>query len=201
MKNILKCAALLGICLVAFGCGVLAEKSKNKGAGNAYDGEVPTNQMEASHYFGACHTSIQIPNEVSPSFLYDITVNEQEISFVLLDSYSKEKVSETKYDLSDIDYIPETVSQGLTVCDINRDGNDDFVFDLGRGFSGKIGYKACMVFAPDTFECVPIEEYELLNNPKFDDKTGIITTEQIPMEGEESIRHYVIDGHTLKEIE
>lgn len=157
---------------------------------SAVSPDLNTDLIEApiSRYFGS--------NSIDTDLLvYDIQVTrngspEIQITFK---QYLEDTVFQTlSYPLRE-DFMPETVRDGLEVMDVNKDGIEDFLFDLG--IYGKMRLKACMVYDHEAKKFVFVKDFEELNTPNF--VNGYFVTAPMPMDVPRTFDRYLLDGPML----
>lgn len=97
------------------------------------------------------------------------------------------------YELSE-DFNPETIRDGLEVLDVNGDGINDFLIDLG--IAGHMSFKACLVYDKTSGQYVFVEGFDELNAPRV--LEGYVVTSPIPMELPTTFYRYAIEGTELR---
>ena len=145
-------------------------------------------QAPISRYFGSNRTDTDL-------FIYDFQIIQGDIPEIQITfkNYSDDTIFQTlSYELRE-DFMPETVMDGIEIIDANRDGNDDFLFDLG--VYGKMRIKACLVYDDEKQQYVFIKDFENLNSPTF--VNGYFLTEKIPMDTAMTIERYSLEENML----
>ena len=138
-----------------------------------YDATTPDSEVETAlvaRYYG----SLDITD--APLFSYDISMvyhkphaaeeNEKtfEIHLRFYEFNSNTLVQELIYTAEKCLW-PESVDQGLLVEDVNGDGNDDILMDLG--IMGQMRHAVCFVYAPDNAQYVVVPGFDELNTPIY----------------------------------
>ena len=96
------------------------------------------------------------------------------------------------------DFNPVTITNGVDVTDMNQDGIDDFLFDLGA--YGKMNKKACLVYDNETQQYIFIEDFEELNSPIYLNGYGYFVTAPIPMDLPITYNRYSLDKTILNHV-
>ena len=92
-----------------------------------------------SRYFGSNRIAAEL-------LVYDIQVTQNDGSAIQITfkRYLDDTIFQTiTYPLRE-DFMPKTVMDGMEIMDVNSDGVDDFLFDLG--IYGQMRLKACLVY-------------------------------------------------------
>lgn len=153
------------------------------------DGSNPSMTQEPiARYYGNCHAGTDM-------LIYDFQIIQDtapvlQISFTnYLDDTDFQTLT---YQLRD-DFMPLTIRDGIEIMDINGDGSDDFLFDLG--VYGKMRLKACLVYDPEVKQYVFVDGFEELNAPIF--VNGYFITEPMPMDVPMTKEKYSVVGTAL----
>lgn len=81
------------------------------------------------------------------------------------DDDSIKQIQQLSYTLRE-DFMPETIQFPIHIDDINKDGNDDFILDLG--IYGKIKLALCYVFDSDQKGYVNLIGFDELMTPRYE---------------------------------
>ena len=141
-----------------------------------------------SRYFGSNRIAAEL-------LVYDIQVTQNDGSAIQITfkRYLDDTIFQTiTYPLRE-DFMPKTVMDGMEIMDVNSDGVDDFLFDLG--IYGQMRLKACLVYNDETQQFVFVNDFEELNNPTF--LNGYFVTEPMPMDAPRIFDKYLLDGIKL----
>ncbi len=150
-------------------------------------------QFPLSRYYGGIRTDTNL-------LIYDFQVT-QDTTPVIRISFKKHLDNTTfqtlSYQLPE-DFEPVTITDGVEVIDMNKDGIDDFLFDLGA--YGKMIKKACLVYDNEAQQYIFVEDFEKLNSPTFLEEYGCFVTAPIPMAIPISYNRYLLDGTILRHV-
>lgn len=156
--------------------------------GNTSGSGFDTPQEPIARYYGNCHAGTDM-------LIYDFQIIQDtapvlQISFTnYLDDADFQTLT---YQLRD-DFMPPTVRDGIEIMDVNGDGSDDFLFDLG--VYGKMRLKACLVYDHEAKQYVFVDGFEELNAPIF--VNGCFITAPMPMDVPVTKEKYSVVGTEL----
>ena len=124
-----------------------------------------------SRYYGGLHV---VRN--SRLITYDIkTYYEDEIAHGKIEFVFSEFGEELSFQTLEYEigyFWPETVRQGLLVDDVNGDGNEDIILELG--IRGKAGHSICYVYDEATARYKAVDKFDELLNPKWYPELNVI---------------------------
>ena len=92
------------------------------------------------------------------------------------------------------DFNPHTVERGFQICDVNSDGDDDILIELG--IYGQIRPACCLVYTRDQGYIV-IPDFTNLSIPRWSPNSGTITDEWHHGAAEYGIDRYKVIGTQL----
>ena len=134
------------------------------------------------------------------TLIYDFQVTQDTIPVIQI-TFKKNLDNSTfqtlSYQLPE-DFDPVTITDGVEVIDMNKDGIDDFLFDLG--VYGKISKKVCLVYNNEAQQYIFIDDFEELNSPAFLKEYGYFVTAPIPMDLPMTYDRYLLDGTILHHV-
>ncbi|WP_347280310.1 hypothetical protein [uncultured Phocaeicola sp.] len=152
-------------------------------------------QIPLSRYYGGIGTGTD-----TGRLIYDFQVTQDTIPVIQI-TFKKNLDNSTfqtlSYQLPE-DFDPVTITDGVEVIDMNKDGIDDFLFDLG--VYGKISKKVCLVYNNEAQQYIFIDDFEELNSPAFLKEYGYFVTAPIPMDLPMTYDRYLLDGTILHHV-
>lgn len=112
---------------------------------------------------------------------------EQQYEIVLnfYDLVSHEKIQTISY-IPPLGMDAESIEQGLIIMDVNKDGYDDLLLDLG--LFGQQYHSVCFVHSPGG-NYIEVAGFTDLSSPEYDVNEGIFTVEE---PGEFGYKKYLI---------
>lgn len=131
--------------------------------------------------------------------LYDITTKQLvEYQYIMdlqfYDYGSKKLIQQLIYTLRN-DFMSDTVRKGFQVVDINNDGNDDIIIDLG--IYGKFRFAVCYVYDPDQKGYYQLIGFDDLMSPEYVIDQGIIFEEWRGDATEYGLNKYFVNGNEM----
>lgn len=137
-----------------------------------------------SRYYGSVHLNPTIDGLA----IYDISVIHVD-SFYKYNIYLKLYSFASKYDMSEGELqklvcpveilFPESIEQGLLVLDVNHDGSDDFLMELG--IRGHMYHSICFVYDSNKQEYVEVPGFRVLDTPVYYPEQGYFL---VPSDGD-----------------
>ena len=158
-----------------------------------YPGTSDNTEVEEAivlRYYGHCRTDDGLRiYDISMIYHRPITPEDYEQQYeIVLNFY--DLVSHEK--IQTISYIPplgmdaESIEQGLIIMDVNKDGYDDLLLDLG--LFGQQYHSVCFVHSPGG-NYIEVAGFTDLSSPEYDVNEGIFTVEE---PGEFGYKKYLI---------
>lgn len=152
-------------------------------------------QIPLSRYYGGIGTGTD-----TGLLIYDFRVTQDTVPVIQITfkKYLDNSIFQTlSYQLPE-DFDPATITDGVEVIDMNKDGIDDFLFDLG--VYGKMIKKACLIYDNEVHQYTFIDGFEELNSPTFLKEYGYFVTAPIPMNIPITYGRYLLDGTVLHHV-
>ncbi len=129
-----------------------------------------------------CNILVHKNLEVEDGYLADIT---------LIDTASGETIQQLQYNKYRDDFMPDTIQDGSQIIDVNQDGNDDVMLDLG--VYGWAQLYACFVYDPFSRELLQVSEFEEHPFPEVLSDEGIVL-----FHGKDGATTYWVDRYRVE---
>ncbi len=164
-------------------------KIENVRAGSAY-GETPIYQYAGSVFVAGkrqpCEIVVRKDQNISERYVAEISFS---------GAASEIPPRNIQYGMPDT-FLPETLQDGSRILDVNRDGNDDILLDLG--VYGWPQYYACFVYDSTRNEFLPVPGFEEHPFPEVIEEEGIVLFYWKSSAAEYGADKYRIEGNALQ---
>ncbi len=118
-----------------------------------------------------------------------------QMNFTFLDSESGETLQQLQYSKYRDDFMPGTLRDGCRIVDVNQDGNDDIMLDLG--VYGWAQLYACFVYDSSGNKFVQVPEFEEHPFPEVINGKGIILFHGKDDAAAQWVEKYQVKGNRL----